>query len=347
MMFRQAPIHHAVKGGHVMWGPFPARWGVLGMAIAFGFVGAMMVLITLQHQRLQCPETGTCTVDGRPAFPRESIQRVDVVIEIGSKNSKTGVLVITLERNRTWRFMRVDPDDANEAARTIRAALASHTPIDVDLHNPRFLGFVGVAGVIAFFVFMVIAFARMGHFDLIVSRDGQTLYVRRSLFGIPLGTREVPLARVESVGVERTTISPPLRGRYEVPTPAARLVLHYRGGTTTPITSAHFPGHALHLRAAWALRRATGVEDDARDDAELAKIPMRTTPMGQRIGFAWAGVTTGSLVGLLLFGVTMIALKQTSMRDNIEMWMFLSGAIPGAIGGAAVVLHATRTRLPR
>jgi hypothetical protein len=69
--------------------------------------------------------------------------------------------------------------------------------------------------------------------------------------------------------------------------------------------------------------------------------------MGQRIAYAWIGVTTGSLAGLAVFGLTMIALGRTTMRSNIEDWMFVMGAIPGAIGGVALVFHATRPRLPR
>lgn len=346
MMFRQAPLH-VTKSGHVIHGPFPARWGALGTSLACGFLGAMMLLLALQHQRFHCDATGSCTIDDRVAFARSSIKRVDVVIEKGSKNSTYGVVTFTLERGYTWKLMRVDPDDANEARESINASLASGAPVDVELHNPRLFFGIGIGGLACFVVFLVIGFLRMGHFDLIVSPNGQTLDVRRSLFGFPLGARQVPLARVDAVTLERTTISYALRGRYEPETPAARLVLHYRNGTSEPLTRQYFPGNALHYRAAWALRRVLDVDPNAADDAALAKIPMRATSLGNRIGFAWAGVTTGSLVGLLLFGLTMIALKQTHARDNIEGWMFAAGAIPGAIGGAAVVFHATRARLPR
>ncbi len=89
------------------------------------------------------------------------------------------------------------------------------------------------------------------------------------------------------------------------------------------------------------------VDPNDIDDDELSKIPMRTTPMSQRLGFAWAGLTTGSLVGLLFFGLSMVVLGQITPRQNLEGWIFLGGMIPGAIGGVAIVMHATRPRLPR
>ena len=348
-MFRQA-AHGFGHARRVMWGPFPARWGVLGSAFAALFLGIVFSLFALHHQHLQCAAdpVAMCTVNERAVFARTSIQRVDFAIEKGSKNSTFGVVTFTLGGNATYKMMRVTPDEARAATHTIQDDLRLDTPIDVDFHEARLFIVVGFVGLIGSIVLAIMGLSRMGHFDLTVSPDGQTLRVRRSLFAFPLGTRELPLSRVASVIVERKTVKPALASRNEGEVPVARLRLAYRGREDSePLTEIFFPGHALHYRAAFALRRALDAPPDERDDAELAKIPMRTTPWSQRIGFAWAGLTTGSLVGLMLFGLSMFAAGRIHPRDNLEGWIFLGGMIPGAIGGVALVLHATRTRLPR
>jgi hypothetical protein len=187
----------------------------------------------------------------------------------------------------------------------------------------------------------------MGHFDLVVSEDGRTLRVKRSLFSIPLGTRQVPLDRVVGVTVERGALTPGLKQRYETDTPAGRLFLVRRDGEAVPLSDGIFPGHALHLRAAAALRTALGLDRDAHDDEELASMPMRKWDTGMRFAFAWIGVTTGFLVGFAIFGITMALLGWINPRANIEGWMMAYGGGLGAMGGVALVVHFTRTRLPR
>jgi hypothetical protein len=83
------------------------------------------------------------------------------------------------------------------------------------------------------------------------------------------------------------------------------------------------------------------------DDAELASLPMRTTQTTMRVMYAWMGVTSGAMVGLLLFGVSMILLGRITARQNLEGWVMLFGAGLGAVGGVGFVVHATRARLPR
>jgi len=347
VMFRHASPPH-VPYGHVLWGPFPARWPILGTSIATLLLGVLFTFLAFHHQRFQCAaETDAmCTVNGAPRFPRASIRRVEVRIERGSKGAKYGVVTFTLEGGATQKLMQIDPDDANVAATEIRDDLARGAPIDVDAREPRFTIAIGAGGLIACVIAAIAGLARMGHYDLIATPDGQTLRVRRSLFGLPLGAREVSLARVTAVIVEwKPLIATP--GARGATYPAARLALAYRGGAVERLTEHFFPGNALHYRAALALRNALGLDPDAKDDEALARIPMRATNWMTRLGAAWAGMTTGSLVGMALFGLTMLALGKMHMRDNLDGWFVLASAIPGAIGGIAVVMHATRTRLPR
>jgi hypothetical protein len=345
MMFRQAAPHSTLHG-RVTWGPFPTRWALVGMTAALIFLGPIFIALAFVHQHFHCDDV-ECSIDGRAAFARSAIRRVDAVIETGSKNAKYGVVVITLENGSTRRLMRVTPDEAYDAVRAIDIARTRGDVIDVELHGERWMAILGGVAVIAAFVFVVMAFARMGRFELVATPDGQSLDVRRTLFAIPIGTRRMSAARVVAVVVDRKVVAPPLAYRGEAPMPVARLVLEYRDGNREPLTEHFFPGEALHLRAAAALRTVLDLDPNKVDDDILARIPMRTTSMGNRIAYAWGGLTTGSLVGLALFGISMMLLHQITPRQDLEGWVVACGAIPGAIGGAAIVFHATRTRLPR
>jgi len=346
MMFREAAPRTWPKG-HVVHGPFPARMRLFAFALGAALVGAMFTWLALRTERLSCPASGVCTIDGRPRFQRASVRDVRVEHRTGSKNSKYDVVVFELDDRRRIESMQVEPDYGNDAVLHIRDALASNQPWDETLTGPRFLAPFGIAGMIGSLVILFFALSKMGHLDLIVEPDGQTLSVKRSLFLVPLGTKRVALDRVERVQLERGAISPGLKQRYEQDVPACRLVLVRRDGENVPLSSALFPGHALHLRAAAALRTALALEPDAHDDDELARIPMRHWDMGSRIGFAWAGVTTGFLLGFALFGITLALLGWINPRANIEGWMMAVGGGLGALGGAGVVFHYTRTRLPR
>jgi len=331
--------------GRVVHGPFPVRWGVLGTAFAALFVGGMLTLVGLMHERFACPSIGTCTIDDKAMFERAQIHGVRTVIETGSKNSKYGVVIVELDGGRERRLMRTTPGEASEAEAAIRRSLADGTPIDVTLHGPRIVVPFGIAGIVAFVVFGAMAFSRMGRVNMTIERGA--LRVRRSVLGIPLAARTFPLERVAGIVVERGTLSWVLQARYEQPIAVGRLLLIYADGAQQPLTRALYPGHALHLRAACALRAMLLLAPDTKDDAELAAIPMKTTPMGNRLAFAWGALTTGALLGMAIFGVSLALLGRISLRGNIEGWMVLGGAIPGAIAGVALVFHATRPRLPR
>lgn len=346
MVFREAAARAWPKG-HVVHGPFPARMRFFAFALAFSFIGALFTWLALHTERLACPATGTCTIDGRPRFERAAVRDVRVERRTGSKNSKYDVVVFELANGSRVESMQVEPDYGNDAVLHIRDALASNRAWDETLTGPRFVAPFGIAGMLAAIVVVFFALSKMGHFDLLVDPNGQTLRVRRSLFLVPLGTKEVSLDRVVGVRLERGAIGPGLKQRYEKDVPACRLLLVRRDGETVPLSKALFPGHALHLRAAAALRAALALEPDARDDEELAAIPVRHWDMGSRFGFAWGGVTTGFLIGFAMFGLTLSALGWIDPRANIEGWMMAIGGGLGALGGAGVVFHYTRTRLPR
>jgi len=53
------------------------------------------------------------------------------------------------------------------------------------------------------------------------------------------------------------------------------------------------------------------------------------------------------LIGFALFGITLMLLGWINPRANIEGWMMAVGGGLGALGGAGVVFHYTRTRMPR
>ncbi|HEX4515641.1 MAG TPA: hypothetical protein VH054_18970 [Polyangiaceae bacterium] len=346
MMFRQAAPRTWPKG-HVVHGPFPARMRFFGFAFAALFIGALCTWMALHTERLACPAKGVCTIDGRPRFQRANLRDVRIERRKGSKSSEHDVVVFDLASGTRIESMQLETDDGNDAVLHIQGALASGQPWDETLTGPRFLAPFGIAGMLASLLIVFFAFSKMGHFDLIVDEDAQTLRVKRSLFLVPLGTKTVSLDRVERVELGHGAISPGMRQRYEKEIPACRLVLVRRDGELVPLSKAIFPGHALHLRAAAALRTALALEPNAKDDEELARIPMRHWDLGSRFGFAWGGVTTGSMIGAALFGLTLAVLGWINPRANIEGWMMGIGGGLGALGGAGVVFHYTRTRLPR
>ncbi len=334
-----------MPSGHVVHGPFPARLRYFGTALATSFLGVVFVLIGLQTERVVCPSAGMCTLDGRAVFDRSQLRNAHVERRTGSKGAKYGVVVLDLDGGGRLELTHVDPEQAEEVVARMRNAIANNAAIDETLHGPRYIAPFGIGGAIVGVVVFVLGLTQMGRFDLVV--DGSRLKIRRSLYGVPLGTREVSIERVREVLVERGTVATVLRQRYEKEIEAARLHLVYESGEDVPLTRGLFPGHALHLHAASALRTALGIEPNARDDDELARIPMRKWDLGTRVAFAWIGVTTGSLLGLLVLGLSLLALGLTSAHANIEGWMLASGAGGGAIGGVALVFHWTRTRLPR
>jgi hypothetical protein len=347
MVFREA-AERPRPSGRVLHGPFPTKFAALGAFAAFAFLAVVCAFVALETERLRCPTTGVCTIDGRPSFRREDIKNVRVVIETGSKNAKYGVVTFDLASSATpSRMMRVEPSGAEDAAAAIRSALARGEPVDVDVHGPRWMAILAIACGIAGAVAIHRALSKMGRFDLVITSDGQALHVRRSLLAIPLGSRIVHLDGVTGVVIERSSYSPFMASRYEPPIPAARLTLTCKGGEERPLTASYFPGEALHYRAAMALRAALTLPPDDADDAALAAIPMRTTPMSMRIMYAWIGVTTGSLIGMALLGLTLALFNRAMLRANIEGWMFAAGMVPGAVAGAAIAFHATRQRLPR
>jgi hypothetical protein len=307
----------------------------------------MLVFLSMMEQRFACDDR-MCTIDGKRAFARADLRGVHTETRRSGK-STNGIVVLELANGSTRELMSVEPDDAEEAAQEIRSQMTAGGRIDVLLHGPRFLFVVGVIMLLGAITCIALALARMGRVDMIVSSDGNFLHVRRSLFAVPLGSHDVPLRRVDRVVIERERIPYMMRGRFEGPVMGARLKLVYRDRSDSeqPLTRSYFPGNALHYRAAGALRAALRLSPDEQDDATLAAIPMRTTAMGMRLGAAWAGMTTGSLLGLALFGLTLLATGQMNPRANIEGWMVAAGAIPGAIAGIAIVFHATRPRLPR
>lgn len=296
-----------------------------------------MLLVGSQSQRLRCDDV-TCLY-GDEFFPRVDLVGVHVERQTSGK-SKTGVVVLELSNGRIRRMMAVDPDDADQAAERIRAGGA----IDVQLHGPRVLVPVGAVALVAAIVMLGIALANMGRFDFEI--DSDVMRVRRSLFGIPLGTRIVPIDGVERVVFDRGAITPVMQRRAE-PTIAAGRLRIVRRGEERALSRGFYPGYALHLRAAAALRAALGLEPDEKDDAELASMPMRSSGLGERVMYAWMGMTTGSILGLAIFGLTLMLLGKTTMRANIEGWMVAGGCIPGALCGAAIAIHATRKRYPR
>jgi hypothetical protein len=345
MVFRE-PAARAVPAGRVLHGPFPARWGLLVSALLVAFVAGVLVPVGLQTQRFACARGGACFVDGRPVFAAERLRGAHTEIRVGSKNTRFGVVVLELDGGATMHLMQVEPNEADAAVDSIRAALRSGGAVDVRLHGPRWLAGAGAVGIVIALALLLRALASMGRFVLTVS-PGAVLRVRRSVLGVPLGERTFPLERVERVVFERGVLKPFLQQRGEPLIPAGRLRLRYASGDERPLSPRFYPGTALHLRAAAALRRVLELDPNDADDRELATLPLRTWPASQRFGYVWMGVTCGSLVGMLILGLALLAVGVIHVRDSLDGWFVAAGAIPGALGGAGIALHATRPRLPR
>jgi hypothetical protein len=247
----------------------------------------------------------------------------------------------------TTTFAR-NPTGARDAAAKIEAGIDGSRPFDVE-----------VRGVWWRFVFAVVLLAMsislarsaldgVGRFRLEIVRDGSALVLRRSVFGLPVAWSEVALGGVVDVEVERADRDDFWRSRAEAPTPAGRIILRDRFGAGRPVTDRFYPGRAVHLSAAAALRAILGLMRRPGGVEEvLAALPLVTTSLGMRVTLSWLGLTCGLLVGLCAYGVIGLALGLLRGRDGPDGWASGVGAGGGAIGGVLLVLYLTRPRRPR
>ncbi len=348
MVFR-APALRA-RTGRVAYGPFPIRIGLLLGSVGVLVLGVIVFAIAIEREEVRCDAAGACVADGRIARPRSfaarEVKDVRVVEERGSKGGTYGVVVIDAPPQQL-RLMRTTPRDAASAAGELRAGFARREPFAVAVDGPIWMVAIAIGALAAAIAMVRSALFGIGRLDLELAQGGAALRVTRRVLGIPVGARELSLEGVRDVSVEHGRISTFFTARGQLPPACGRLLLHDADGSKRPVTEPSFPGTVVHLRAAIALRAALeleprpgGVED------ELARTPLTVTPLGSRIGFAWLGICTGSLVGAGATAIVAFAVRAATgvTPDTV---IILPGAGLGAASGVALSLYFTRARLPR
>jgi hypothetical protein len=246
-----------------------------------------------------------------------------------------------MEGGGTLRLRRVDEDQAERAARTIREGLGSHTAFEVTLRDPWYASLVGLGMAVFGVVLARSAVRGMGRFVIDVAAGGQALRVTRRILGVAVSTREVFSADAERVDVDVGVVHDAWKSRGEADPIGGRLVIVQQSGERRLLCDDFHRGEAIHLRAAIALSARLGLASSELE-GRLASLPWRQTRMVNRIAYAWMGITVGSLVGVALVAIVGLALGLLHARDGPEAWMF----VPGAVAGVALVLHLTRRRPP-
>lgn len=191
-------------------------------------------------------------------------------------------------------------------------------------------------------------FRAAGRFTLRIVRGGAALAVRRSIFGIPLGTRELPLHGVVDVLVEERRASDFWTAKYQTE-PFGRLLLRDHHGAIVPVTPRFYRGVTLHYQAAISLRRCLGLPPyPGSVEERIAHIPPVVTPVGTRLAFLFVGFSVGAIFGPLvsiLFGVAS-GLVPRGAGDEGLSWLGF-GAIVGAVAGGSIAVFASRAHQPR
>ena len=342
MIFRTPATNRL--SGTVSYGPFPIRKGRFAVSFAPLFIAALMPFIALEEEHLVCTPNALCVVTHaliprRRTLPMAALRDVRVDIEHGSKGATHGVVVLVPERHGELRLMRATPSDASEAAAAIRAGIKGQRPIDVTIHGPRLVLLLGLGGIVMWLSLAYSALKGLGRLRLDIVREGASLRVRRTIFGVPVASHEVSLGDVVDVRVKSGKLGEAWLSRGQAPSPAGYVFLVSRSGLSCPLSARALPGEAVHLRAAAELRALLGFAPERGGvEDQLAALPMVTMLLGQRIGLCWVGVTVGGLAGAAFYGLIGLALGQLKPAEGT----LAVGAVIGAIAGVLLVLHVTR-----
>lgn len=288
---------------------------------------------------------GSCrvrqTLSADRTFPSATVRDVRVDRETGSKGAKYGVDVLVFDGGTTLRLRRIAPEQAEQAAQAIRRGLSSHSAFEVTLREPLFAPLFGIAFMVLAVLLAWSAVRGMGRFVIEVAASGSAVLVTRRILGVAVSSREVYPAGADRIDVEVGLIPDGWQSRGQLDPTGGRLAIVDRGGLRQYLSADLHPGEAVHLRAAVALASRLGF-DAGPLEARLAALPWRETRMAMRLGYAWIGLTTGTLVGVAAIGGVGLALGVLHGTDGPEAWMF----VPGGVAGAALAFHLTRRRPP-
>ncbi|AKT40621.1 hypothetical protein [Chondromyces crocatus] len=349
MVFREPARQHA--RGSVRYGPFPVRTRLLIFSFAALLTAIVLTFVALDRDRLVCTPGARCSLSNTlrtqiHTFPTAAIGEVRVDVRSNSKGVPYGVIVLSLAPTQEFRLSQTSVEEANAVAARIRARLAAGQKVDVEVGGSWWVLALAGAALLLCFSLVAAGLRGFGVFQLDIPSDRSRLRVQRRLLGIPVSTHEVSLEGVTDVLIEGGALDDAWRGRDEAPTPAGRLVLVDAWGAVRPVTSTVFPGAAVHLRAACALRAILGmVPQRGGVEEHLASLPWITTSPGMRAAFSFIGATLGALlgIGLVAVGVLLVGGLQPSDSDT---WVFAVGAVLGAPAGVVFALFVTRTRPP-
>ena len=339
------------------YGPFPVPRLLLALAAPLVLVGALFVVMGLDHGELRCEDT-TCVyqrttlVRSRSrAFPLSQLHGAQAT-EIRSKNGVRGQVRLDVN-GQPFLLSSTSVGEARYVARSIKQHVANaDSRWMVRQDNERW---PAAAGAVALLLALAaLLWAAKGSGTLRVEVSGEGLRWRRRLLGIRLASGETPLPRdVNDVVIEWSTRRTFFQHRHEPPKTFGRLAVVTQRGTKVPVLGA-YAGHAVHLRAAAELRDALELpprtpEREAEYERSAAAARPAETPstfagVGGRFAAVWLGLCVGAISGIALFGMGKLLLRVGSIDDPVGTLDLLLGAGGGAAGGVWLALRLTTRR---
>jgi hypothetical protein len=296
--------------GRVVHGPFPVRLGRLALGLPGLFAAPLFLVMAFSDGHLDCNQkTDRChyeeagLVRQSLTFALHRVRGVRVEIKQNGK-TRSGVPYVELD-DRELALADVSVDEAQRFADRLKQALARKpATLSLDLEAER--AALVPAG---FFVLLTISalFAALRSIGrVLMSAEGGTLRLTRSIFGVPTWRGEVDLRGVTDVEVEWEHRKSFWTQRFSAGDTYGRLVL-VRGTEREPLTRAAFPGYHLHRRAEHALREllALSPRTPAQEAAQAARASAYAPPPilggpGGTIFLVWIGVCVGALAGFPL-----------------------------------------------
>jgi hypothetical protein len=338
-----------------VYGPFPIRRGLwLALVGAFTVV-VLMTPTALEWERLAWSPEGGCRVAHRVLpwserrVARYALRGAHAERAGGSDDERLGRVLLQLDTGPDLRSMDVPLEVATEAAKQIDGALRDGRGFEVSLHSWWPISAMWLAALMGLVTSFVLAVRERARFRLELVQGGTVLRVARRAFGVPRVACELALDGVTDVAVESGAV--PRRwldfARDEDPMAAARLLLVDRAGARRPLTPHLLLGHAVHLRAAAALRALLeltpnpgGVED------QLAALVPTPAPTGARVMLLLFALSAGASFGFLFFVLPCV---QAGGVDALPGPLrYVVGLGVAACASAGLILAASKTgpRLP-
>lgn len=282
-----------MAGETIHYGPFPVRWDLVWAAVGAAALALGAVWWVVDGESLRCRRqdgAGLCVVrhDGLLTSPQVTRRfRVRDVQSVrfrtwwpAGKGGERGETILTLHGGQEVRFGRGPESDARERFDRIRNFFATREDASLQADEaigwtfwPLVIGLLAVAAVLLAWV----AWARLRR-DLLVLDDGRALRVTIRLLGVPIWRRELSLAGVEGVVVDRAHPRHLGEGR-ALPVPwAARVTLRFHEDEMRPIVRALHRDLAGAVKVAKELQRTLGLPGQPHEARGTPKKPEEGRP---------------------------------------------------------------------